>query len=198
MVLDDEELLMPRNMAIPLPWPRGQPPRFPGDKKPDFQKPHWKLADVVKCGQCGSVLPCVHKTEHAKRVNNKFAPDVKQQLPDFMRENQQWREQLKQERESNGGRLLPIGSKVRDGVRHGWGSFPGHDATMGSPRSHGEWRLVFVPKTEEELASEVRSLPGGRPLPKKKKPEVVLSPQGAAARSKSVLQLAGEAELRSR
>lgn len=46
----EQDLLKPRDMSQPLPWPRGQVPRFPGQKRPDYSKvnihPSWDMQTV--------------------------------------------------------------------------------------------------------------------------------------------------------
>ena len=76
-------------------------------------------------------------------------------------------------------------------MRHGWGSYPGLTAPIGSPREYGEWKLVYVPDVQPKtVAKDVRS-PTGKAAPgvaeearKVAGEELVLS---AAAQAEAVL-----------
>jgi hypothetical protein len=65
-----------------------------------------------------------------------------------------WRDQLAKAKEDNGGKRLLLGEPLPNGIRHGWGSYPGHTVQVGSPRRHGDWRLVWVPKDDSQAHND--------------------------------------------
>jgi hypothetical protein len=122
-----------------LPWPRGAPPKFQGSAiQKDAQ--HWKVGDYVRCAQCGSRTHCEHKSLHAKNLNAKWEEMAEghDNRPEFFFEGKKWLQQIKQHPE------LRIGDPLPPGVPRGWESNPGNsEVVIGSPRRHGEWRLVW-------------------------------------------------------
>lgn len=85
--------------------------------------------------------------------------------PSFFGEAEAWRDQLNENPHLASGEPLP------PGVRRGWDVAEGNeDVLVGSPRRHGEWRLVFVPRDksrdnraeEMEVKSVKRSASVGR------------------------------------
>eukprot|EP00286_Rhodomonas_abbreviata_P020765 CAMPEP_0181293088 /NCGR_PEP_ID=MMETSP1101-20121128/2873_1 /TAXON_ID=46948 /ORGANISM="Rhodomonas abbreviata, Strain Caron Lab Isolate" /LENGTH=385 /DNA_ID=CAMNT_0023397641 /DNA_START=76 /DNA_END=1233 /DNA_ORIENTATION=- len=131
-------------MVGTLPWPRGRPPKF-DSPVPDRSQGHWKTVEF-RCGSCGCYGACVHKNKHLVEMNNKFQ-EGKEHRPGFMLEGSLWRNQLEKVEKESG--KLRAGQSLPPGTRHGWGSHPGSDAKVGSPRRHGEWKLVFVPRNKQ-------------------------------------------------
>ena len=138
-----------------LPWPRGAPPKFEG-KAVNAAAPHWNTGAQVRCAQCGATTTCGHKERHARNQNAKWEDDAegKDNRPSFFGEPEVWRKQLKEHE-------LGMGDPLPPGERRGWGAYPGHDETVGSPRRHGEWKLVFVPrdKSKDNYAVEMEVSP---------------------------------------
>ena len=71
--------------------------------------------------------------------------------PSFMGEAEAWRDQLSENPH------LGLGEPLPPGMRRGWDVAEGdEDVLVGSPRRHGEWKLVFIPrdKSKDKMALE--------------------------------------------
>jgi hypothetical protein len=142
-----------------LPWPRGNPPI--GGPAVNKDAPHWNIGDSQRCAQCGAVGPCGHKDAHNRKINSKWEQaSGGNNRPSFFGEAEAWRDQLSENPDLGFGEPLP------PGVRRGWDVAEGQDVLVGSPRRHGEWRLIFVPrdKSRDNRAEEmeVKSVKRGR------------------------------------
>eukprot|EP00802_Teleaulax_amphioxeia_P015843 Tamp_15943.p1 GENE.Tamp_15943~~Tamp_15943.p1 ORF type:complete len:491 (+),score=88.61 Tamp_15943:38-1474(+) len=145
--------------AVGLPWPRGNPPKFPSPIKKHAA--HWNVGAQVRCAQCGAVSNCEHKDRHARNVNQKWEDEVegRDNRPGFFRESELFRSQVKEQPQLGIGEPLPVG------MRRGWEAYPGNDdVRVDSPRRHGEWRLVFMPrdKSKDHRAAEMMQDPPKR------------------------------------
>ena len=144
------------NKPVGLPWPRGAPPKFPSSIKKDAA--HWNVGVQMRCAQCGSLSNCEHKDRHAKDVNRKWEDMVEDRdnRPNFFREPARFQSQIKGQPQLGIDEPLPVG------MRRGWEAYPGNeDVRIDSPRRHGEWRLVFVPrdKSKDHMAVDMEDPP---------------------------------------
>ena len=145
------------NKAVGLPWPRGAPPKFDSSsiKK---NAAHWNVRVQMRCAQCGSLSNCEHKDRHAKDVNREWEDmsEDKDNRPNFFREPARFQSQIKGQPQLGIDEPLPVG------MRRGWEAYPGNeDVRIDSPRRHGEWRLVFVPrdKSKDHMAVDMEDPP---------------------------------------
>ena len=127
-----------------LPWPRGHPPTHGSPVAKN--KPHWSIGDQVRCTECGATGQCGHKNLHARKMNSKWEElaEGKDNRPAFWDKPKEFRNKVK---EYN----LGVGEPLPPGVRRDWDSYPGNeDVRIDSPRRHGEWKLVFVPRDKSK------------------------------------------------